>query len=202
VQADIRLPFTSEQADGGAPVDLEIYRFRNGNVTLLAFLQNLPPPQKGQAADDPRAGTPHRVQLAFPRWEHLYDIRRGRALGRSEQVDLTIDPVAPTILAVTQTPLPKPVLQAPATLRRGETAILSLSLDASTPADIHVYRVDIVDPSGAPMPHYSRNLIAPAGRATMTLPIALNDAIGQWEIRVTDRLSGATVSSRLEVGDP
>jgi hypothetical protein len=59
--------------------------------------------------------------------------------------------------------------------------------------------MDVVDPSGRRVPQYSGNLVAPRGRARMTLPLALNDPAGQWTLRVTDVLSGQTRTSVIDV---
>ena len=59
----------------------------------------------------------------------------------------------------------------------------------------------VVDPSGTVVPHYSGNILAPKGRATASLPLALNDKAGKWEVRVRDLLSGQSRVSSLEVSE-
>lgn len=198
-QASLLSPFTLEQADGTPLRDVEIHRFQNGDVTLLAVHADLP---RDAGADDLRSLDPRRVRLVLPRQAYLYDLREGQALGRAERADLALDPVKPVLLAIAETALPMPVLQAPARLRRGETATLSIVPGGNTPAALHVYRVEVLDPVGATLPHYSANLIAPAGRGTIPLPVALNDPTGRWQIRVTDRLSGISISAAIEVAGP
>jgi hypothetical protein len=199
MQASLLPPFTLEQADGTPLRDVEIHRFQSGDVTLLAVHADLP---RDVGADDLRSLDPRRIRLVLPRQAYLYDLREGQALGRAEGADLALDPVKPVLLAIAETTLPMPVLQAPARLRRGETATLSIVPGGNTPAALHVYRVEVLDPAGAPLPHYSANLIAPAGRGAIPLPVALNDPTGRWQIRVTDRLSGISVSTAIEVTGP
>jgi hypothetical protein len=74
-----------------------------------------------------------------------------------------------------------------------------LGLTGRSPAALHVFHVDVVDPSGTIVPHYSGNIAAPNGRATLVLPLALNDKAGMWEIRVKDLLSGHARASTIEV---
>lgn len=198
-QAKVRPAFALAQADGIWPADTEIHRFRNGAVSLLAVHANQP---QERATQDPRRFDPRPLRLTLPRPAHLYDLREGRALGHADHVGLTLDPVKPILLALSDSPLPQPVLEAPTKLRQGETATLSIAPNGSSPAATHIYRVDVIDPSDAVVPHYSANLIAPGGRAAMVLPVALNDLPGRWQVRVTDRLSGATTSTAIEVAAP
>jgi len=86
----------------------------------------------------------------------------------------------------------------PRQLRRGDIGAYRVSLEGS-PAAVHVVRMDVVDPSGRRVPQYSGNLIAPRGRARMTLPLALNDPTGKWTLQVTDVLRGQTHTSVIDV---
>lgn len=199
MQAGLQPQFLIEAADGQRPADITTYRFRNDGVTLLAIQADLPP---GPETDDPRLLDPRRLRVTLPQHAYVYDVREGLALGRADRVELALDPVDPIILAIAETPLPLQVLQAPARLRRGETATLQLAPAGATSAALHVYRVDVLDPAGVERPHYAANLIAPRGRASLALPIALNDPPGSWQVRVTDRLSGMRVSARIEVTGP
>ena len=59
--------------------------------------------------------------------------------------------------------------------------------------------VDVVNPSGEIVAYYSGNLLAPEGRASKLVPMAVNDPAGRWEIRVKDLLTGQSKTSALEV---
>jgi hypothetical protein len=59
--------------------------------------------------------------------------------------------------------------------------------------------MDVVDPAGKVIPHYSGNVLAPGGRADKLLPLALNDQPGNWTIRVKDQLTGQTQTKSIEV---
>jgi hypothetical protein len=61
--------------------------------------------------------------------------------------------------------------------------------------------LDIVDPLGKIVPHYSGNISAPNGRAIASLPLAVNDRAGKWEIRVKDILSGQVRVSTIAVSE-
>jgi len=56
---------------------------------------------------------------------------------------------------------------------------------------LHALRVEFVNPDGDPVAHYTTTLRAVQGQATGVFNLALNDAPGEWTVRVTDVLSGA-----------
>ena len=59
--------------------------------------------------------------------------------------------------------------------------------------------VEIVDPDGRSVLHYSGNILAAHGEAVKLLPLAFNDQSGIWKIRATDVLSGQTATAELKV---
>ena len=68
-----------------------------------------------------------------------------------------------------------------------------------TPASLQVLHIDVINPRGERILHYSGNLLADGGNAMKLLPLAQNDPAGLWTIRVHDLLSGQTITQSLEV---
>ena len=67
----------------------------------------------------------------------------------------------------------------------------------------HSFVTEVFDPAGQPHPLYAQAL--PAGgeaAATVTIPFALNDAPGQWRVRVTETISGRTADAAITVTAP
>jgi len=64
-----------------------------------------------------------------------------------------------------------------------------------------VVRVDVIDPDGKIVTHYSGNLLVPQDEISKLLPLAFNDQPGVWSIRVKDLLGGGSEVARLRV-DP
>lgn len=181
-----RFPVTAR--DGRIANDVETHVFRNGGVTILAL-------QRDPAA--PATSEP--VVLTLPGPSFVYDLLGRRSLGRADRLELALDGVEPTILALADAALPAPVVMAPARLRLGDTGTIRVTPAGPSPAAFHVFHVEIIDPAGKPVRQYSGNVIADAGTAARALPLALNDAPGTWRIRVTDALSGQAVESTVEV---
>jgi hypothetical protein len=91
------------------------------------------------------------------------------------------------------------ILSTAAHLARGETGQIGLRFSSFSPAGLHVFHIDVVDPSGKAVPQYSGNLLAPGGKAVKLLPLAVNDSAGEWEVRVRDLLSGQEKASAVGV---
>jgi len=102
-------------------------------------------------------------------------------------IDVTIDPYEPTIFAVSLEAQPDLRVTAPASASRG--ANVTIAIDGE-----HIVHLDVEDPQGKTIPHYSGNFIA-----LKFLPLAYNDPAGAWKIKVRDTLTGQTKTIPLQV---
>jgi hypothetical protein len=175
-------------AGDGAPVsEVARYVFADGDVTLV-----------GLQRDGASAATGEAV-LSLRRPSYVYDLRSRQTLGRLDHLRLSLDAVAPTVLAVAPRPLPAPTIAGPSSLHLGALGEFRLALAEGADAALHVFRVDVIDPAGNVVAHYSGNLVAPGGDAVHILPLALDDPPGTWQIHVTDVLSGQSVTATVNV---
>lgn len=177
--------------------DIETYVFRNGGVTIVALQRN--PPRLSQAGTEAGAPADEKVTLILPGQAQLYDILEGADLGRHERIELTLDAVEPILLALADAPLPAPVVAAPARLRQGESGRIEIGWTAPSPAARPVLRLEVIGPSGKPLRHYSGKLVGAEPVIERPLPLALNDPVGDWTIRVTDLLSGQAAEATVQV---
>lgn len=190
-------PGVALAAAAGAPDDVErhrrveMHRWQNGAVTILAL-------QRAAVSAGSGAGETPMV-LTLPRRAYLYDLRTGTALGRRRRLRLRLDAVAPCLIAITARPLPALQLAAPQPLRRGETALLRIGFARPSPAAAEVVHIAVLRPDGSLAEAYSGNLVLRDGHGLWRVPLALNDAAGEWQVRATDRLSGSRVTRRLDV---
>jgi hypothetical protein len=75
----------------GAPVaDVEMHAWSSDATMILALQRDA----NGEGKDEA-------IELTLPREAYVYDLRSGAAFGRKRQLNLALDPVAPTILAIT-----------------------------------------------------------------------------------------------------
>src|SRR5262249_49418239 len=136
------------------------------------------------------------VVLGLPRPLNAYDLRTARSLGSADRLTIEPGPVEPTLLALSEEPFAPPSVSGPPRARLGANA--EFSIRPGAPAALDVLRVDVIDPEGATVGHYSGNMIV-AGAGVKLLPIAFNDKTGIWKIRVKDLLSGETATASLNV---
>jgi hypothetical protein len=201
--AGVKPAFTVTDEKGGAVDGVETHVFRNGGIYVVALLGNpelriddLGPPD---FKSNERFSHPRSLKLSLPRDLWVYDVRAGKPLGRSSGVTVQFDPYEPSIFAVSGEALPELALAAPERIERGETGRIGCSFRGMNPAATQVLHVDVADPSGKTMGHYSGNLLAPSGRAFWNLPIAFNDPKGRWTVRVKDVLTGIVRTASVEV---
>jgi hypothetical protein len=186
------------------PVEgVETHVFRNGRVTIVALLTNpdLRVDELGPPDFRSNENFAHRqsLRLALPETLAVYDVRAAKFLGKTRALHVELDPYEPVIYALSTEMVPDLLLSAPARVSRGETGRARISFGAGTPAAMHILHVDVTNPAGQPVRHYSGNVRAPMGRAVWELPIASNDATGVWHLRAHDLLSGQTRTANIEV---
>lgn len=188
---------------GNPVVGVEMHVFRNGGVRLVGLQSNPELSVAGPSRSlwNKRFERLQTVVLTLPGERFVYDVRAARALGKLRRLTVQVDPYEPTILSVSTAAIPPPVISSPSRLRLGETGKVGLSVSGPSRAAVHVFHVDVVDPSGTIVSHYSGNLLAPDGRAATVLPLALTDTPGRWEIRVRDLLSGQLRVATLQVAE-
>ena len=194
--AGVQPRFPLLRADGAPPSDVETRIFDNGAVTIVALQRDFPAGRpSGEPAPIP--SSPEAVVLALPRSFYVYDLRNGRATGKIERLPIELGPVEPVLLALSERPLVSPSVSGPRSTRLGANAEISVSSDS--PAALDVIHLDVIDPEGNTVGHYSGNLLVSQQSTTKILPFALNDKVGVWTIRAKDILSGATVTAEIEV---
>lgn len=201
--AGVTPAFAVTDEEGRSASGVETHRFRNGDVTILGLLSNpdlrvdeLGPPDFRSNEHFARRRS---LKLTVPETLFVYDLRAGKLLGSARELSIQLDPYEPVIYALSAKRLPGLVIRAPDRIARGETANLGISFDGSTPAAMHLLHIEVSDPEGRVVPFYSGNLRAPEGYAAWAIPVAYNDAPGNWRVRVRDMLTGETGSVACEV---
>jgi hypothetical protein len=193
--AGARPRFPLLRADGSIADDAETKIFDNGAVTIVALHRDFPGTPETDSLALPNV--PEEVVLALPRSLFVYDLRKGRRLGSTDRLLLKLGPVEPLILAMSETPIAPPSVSGPRGARLGANAEISVS--SGSAAALNVIHLDVIDPEGKTVTHYSGNLMMTGGGTTTLLPFAVNDKPGVWTIRATNLLGGATATTELVV---
>lgn len=175
--------------DGLRASNVDAHLFRNGGVLILALQAMVP------------WGAPGTLGVGLPAPGFVYDMRRAGAPVRTDRLDVALDPIEPTILAVSAAPLPGPVLSGPDRARPGDPVTWHVGLDGPTPADTHAMRVDLLDPTGVVMRPLSGVLRVGQGGADWTVALPASVAPGRWILRIADSMAARSVERALTVGE-
>ncbi len=176
--------------DGLRVSNVEAHAFRNGGVLILALQAAVP------------WGAPGQLGVQLPATRLIYDMRRAGGPRRAGRLDVALDPIEPTILAVSPLPLPGPVLSGPDRAQPGAQINWHVGLDGPTPAETHAMRVDLLDPAGGLARPLSGVLRVGPGGADWTVALPESAPAGRWTLRVADSMAGRSVERALVVETP
>lgn len=153
--------------------------------------------------------------VTLPQKAHTYDVRAGRYLGDVDSSTNTLDraqyskvyaqlPYAVKgidILSPTADGVAKPLpSRGRLTAPRGRRLVVRGQIRSDTSvSEYHVVHCEVVDPSGKRPRYFIRNLDAPAGKFTVTIPLAVNAPLGTWSIELKDVASGVGRTVQMTV---
>lgn len=121
------------------------------------------------------------VQVALPPAQGVrYDLIRGGMAA----TNVALSPEEPAILVERSARIAK--LSVDKQLR------VSLFDERGNPVDRSVVRLQVFDPSGKLVRHYSCNVTIMDGKAEFSIPFALNDPKGKWKVHARDVICGLT----------
>ena len=179
-----------EQA-GGAVTGVAITRRRNGSVTILGLLNT-----DAQAVAAAQSRT---ILVRLAETSAVTDLRNGQDFGNTEMVRVTLPACEPVIMSLSPVPLPDVTIEAPPSLRLGETGTVAVGRTGNSPDAVQIFHIEVRNPDGVLMDHYGANLRTTSGAAEHLLPLALNDPPGRWSITVRDAVSGRQETSVVMV---
>jgi hypothetical protein len=137
----------------------------------------------------------HEVDVTLPRAAHVANARTGEALGETARLRTTLTAGDALVLSLgpERTPLR---LEGPAEARRGTAAVFT----ATGPGPgKRLLRWHVRGPDGTFRPEYARVTVEVGPRAPFTLPSALDDPAGEYRLRATDVLTGASAEATLRL---
>jgi hypothetical protein len=162
--------------------------FCNGELTIVALQRDYRPSNPDNRET---------VVLVLPRMLSVYDLWARQLLGNTNRLELELGPFEPVLLSLSQKPIAPSSIARPPRAHLGEIA--EFHIRSNSPAKQGVIHLDVADPEGGTIAHYSENLVVDGGETTKVLPFALNDKTGVWKLRATDLPSGGTATAELQV---
>ncbi len=173
--------------DGLNATNVDAHLFCNGGVLIVALQAMVP------------WGAPGKVGVQLPASGYVVDMRQPGAARQGDHFEVGLDPVEPTILAVSAVPLPGPTLSGPDHARPGAQVTWRVGLDGPTPAEVHPMRVDLLDAEGTLVRPLSGVLRVGPGGADWTVSLPSSAMAGAWTLRITDSLAARAASVVLTV---
>ena len=131
--------------------------------------------------------------FTFPAKGHLYDVRKGKYLGKANTVKVAIPNANAVVYGVYPAKVEKLLLSVPATVKGGSYLSLDISLK-TTGGKIgrRVYYISFTDPDGKSNKDLNMSLVAENGKIKKNVKIAFNDKKGKWKVKAIDILTGVS----------
>lgn len=164
--------------------------FRNGDTTIIGLQRDW--------TDGSNDGTQD-IVIDFKEPVFVYDLRHVHPAQHAAQITLTLDRVAPSLIAVSPGPLPALTVDGPTEAQLGTVAAFTIVPAEVTPVSERIVHVEATAADGTIMPADTTNLAVPGGGATWRLPLAPTDTTGDWTIEMVDVLDGQTMHRKLKV---
>ena len=162
--------------------DIEKVVYRDGSCTYVALLRKYR--RRGAVAD----GQPATFTVSAPKLAvHAYDLRLGRYQGATGMAHIELRPSEVGILAFLPYRVDGLHLERP---RAPKTDVAARVMAQSGTLGRHVLYATVQDPQGRSLPALERVVETLAGPAVIDVPMALNDASGQYTVIVRDVASG------------
>ncbi|MCC7490748.1 MAG: beta-galactosidase [Fimbriimonadaceae bacterium] len=186
-----------ERADGGSgPTAVELQRRFLDGAELLGLSRDWRRVAAGER-------TPPAVRLRLGRRAWVGELRAGRPLATwTDTVELALGPGDARLLAVLPYEPRGVEVSLPERVRAGEDLRVTAQVQASAAPATHFLRIELRGPDGVLRPAYTRQVQAPQGRWSGSLPLALNDPPGTWEVRVRDVLGCRSASRTWQLVVP
>ena len=173
---DIALRRSVEVSDtsGDEAFNCYVVEYENGAERYLGVLR-YPYAAVGEKSD---------FHIKLKKKAFVYDIREKISVGITDAMNITLQPGEAKLLAMSPRPHPDFRLS-----MLTAYSSLTISLSETFPAKLF-FKVEVFSPDGNPVPHYSGNTVVEGSKGEYQIKHALNDAAGEWVIKVTDIVSG------------
>ena len=202
-RAGVRPAVEVLSADGKRLAQAQVVRYRFGGAEVLAVVKENVAVERAVGQDgvtvysDAGLGRVARqeITIKLPRKFYVNDVRASKSLGHTDTVRTSV--VVGDAVVLGLNPSASTVsLRGPAAAKLGEHPEFSV---ASTKQGPSLVRVEVLAPDGSPVRAYARNLLLAGGRADVALPSALNDPAGEYTLRATDVMTGASAAAKVRI---
>lgn len=160
------------------PRGLEVTRWRDGDVELLALLDDVD----------------RDVTVALPQPRYVYDLRAGKPLGHVREFNAAMRKARASFFALLHQEAAAPVLELEGSAVQDAPVRIAIRANGGGARAI---QLALRQPDGATAAWAPGHVIADEGGGAVTLPFALNDPRGAWVLEARDLFSGLANTVRL-----
>lgn len=168
---------------------VEAYAFTFGSSNLFAFLAS---PEAGKKTQ--------KVAFEQPEPRHVYDVRRGRHLGRSDKVTITVPRGEAAVVAALPYRVTGIELTTLKSVRPGRRLPLSVTLKTKGgDPGAHVIHIEFGIVGMPALSYYAQDIVCQGGQAATFIPLAINQQPANYTLTVRDVLTGISSQTRVAV---
>ena len=198
---DIRPAVQVLDADGQAVPRAQAVRRRFGDSEALTILTENVRTSALEGRDgvtiyhDEKLGDIARQQITvrLPKRYHVTNARTGEQLGETDTVNTEITVGGALVLGLSERDT-HIELSGPGSAKRGEHP--QFTIRSSAPGR-GLVRCHFFGPDGLFLELYARNVLVNNGAGSVVLPSALNDPAGEYTLKVTDVITGASAEAKI-----
>ncbi|HEY2533216.1 MAG TPA: beta-galactosidase [Xanthobacteraceae bacterium] len=184
------VPRVALSASNGQPLsNVDVRLLHNGRVTIVGLQR---------ASADGNLSTSQKIEVGLAAPAYIYDLRRPGFSQYASHIEVTLDSVVPTLLALSPRPLSSISIKGPTRMRRGTARWFAIATATNTTGN-RVVHVQLIAPDGTVVPGYTTNLVLRGRRLFWRLSFPENSLIGDWRIRLNDILGGRQMDQSIEV---
>jgi len=185
-----RVKITNTSGETFWPVEISI--FKNNEAEYVAL-------QRDYTVGDLK---PVDAIIQLPRQAHVYDVRKNKAFGLTDKIELTLLPGRGEVLALLPYAVEKVAVEMKdKECRMGEPVQYKVRLEAGEgKCGTHVVRLEVKGPDGKILPWYFQNLLVKEGEYEGIIPLCLNEKEGEYSLTLRDVASGKKTEQTFRVG--
>ena len=142
---------------------------------------------------DPAHDGPQELKFRFDPALHVYNMRTGLTVGRRHRESIRLNPGDVALFSGLPYSVSRVTLDVARETARGRRLSIKIAIKTggALPGD-HVVHVSFAPRNGAPLRHYSHDIVCMDGSGETYIPLALNDDLGTYTVTARDVITGTT----------
>ena len=138
-----------------------------------------------------------KLKVALPVKGHVYDVRKGKYLGLSDNLTIDLMPGEGQLFSIQKNKVGDLKMVLPAEVRKSDA--LEVKWNLAGAVDGQVFRLELFDPAGQLVKNYTATGHFAPGKGKFVFQFAMNDPAGLWKCRIVHVNSGKFAEKNINV---